>query len=106
MYVNAHVTIAVSVLRQLFCCCYSLFVVAPIKCGDFGFGSLFCSIDLIVLSSFAIILLRKKADCYTYLCSCYRMAVCVLSSIDNYIANEERAGCYGYCLCICMCLDN
>ena len=37
---------------------YSLFVVAPIKCG-FCVGFLFCGVAFSVLSSYAIILLRK-----------------------------------------------
>ena len=74
------------VVVLIFCCCSHIllllpyFVVAPIWCGSY-IGSLFCGLFLCVLSSFVIILLRKRELvallklCCGYLCFCLFLTV-------------------------------
>ena len=58
---------------------YSWLGAAPIECADVVFGALFYGLILSAHFSFAIILLRKRGlVVLLQLCSCVRVAVCVL----------------------------
>ena len=56
----------VSILRQWFCCCLFMFVVAPIICVGLVLGILFCSAVHCVISSFVINLLGRRESWLLY----------------------------------------